>query len=434
MTAHSAARQLHDGPISESRPEYLWSRILVATMCLAAFGPYLVGSMRTEQLVVYAMVFPVFFTLRRLPRWAFRHLLAWLWIVLVATIGVLFPYTGPQPWEVGSKLAGYDNLLLPLMVMLSVWCFVPADGAGRALWACARVVSLASAANAIIAALSTVMSLTGLLRPFWARVDILETVADRAETMGRYTGIFGQPAEAGLMYSVAAVLTIWRFARRPALMYLLLSILTVGGLLSVSKVFLLVGLPVTVALLWVWNGRVSTRVSLVLVLLLAWSVVGTSSFFRTWTGFGYLTRLLKPPDDVSFMRFYSAGRWGGDTHMSDLLSFIFDASPWIGVGAGGLQTAFDAQWAEMLVLSGLFGTLGLIVVLILLFNRTSRISDREVRLLGRAFFVVVLGGSLGITSLTANRTATVVWIVATLLISISHVSSESTLSKGSPNM
>ena len=389
-------------------------------LCLSAFGPYLIGSMRTEQLAVYAMAPLVLLSIRRLPGWSCGHLIAWSWVVLMATVGALFPYDGPKPWEPGSTLAGYDNLLLPLMLMLAVWCLVPANGALPVLRATAWAVSLAAAGNAILAAISTVKSLDGFLRQFWSNQDVLETVAERAQTMGRYAGVFGQPAEAGLVYSIAAVLAVWRFGERPARMYLLLSLFAIGGVLSVSKVFLLVGLPVTLILLWISNARGAERTMLIVVLLSVAPLVSTASFFQEWTGFDFFIRLLDPPEGVSLIEFYTSGRWNSDTHMSDVLSFVLLATPWVGVGVDGLKTAYDAQWTETLVLSGVLGTLGVVATMILLFVRVCKLNDRGVRLMGFAFLAVLFGASFGITSLTANRAATVVWIVAALLVAISH--------------
>jgi len=313
-------------------------------------------------------------------------------------------------------------MLLPLVVMLVVWTLVPRSGASITLASAARAVVLASAANSVVAWLSTVIPLNALLRPFWNAEEAAFTVAEAAQTMGRYAGVFGQPAEAGLMYSVAAVLAAWRYSERSGRMYLLLALITVGGILSVSKVFLLVGLPVTIALLLVRTrgARSLTTLTTIAAVIFIGVSLFTANFLRAWDGFGYLTRLFNPPQGVSLIEFYTAGRWNSDAMMIQRVSTLLAASPLTGVGAAGLAIAYDSQWTSSLVMSGVLGMLGVIVTLLVITRHLLRIPDRETRLMGLAFLAVLLGASFGIPSLTANRVATVVWLIAALLMSIAH--------------
>lgn len=401
---------------------YRGSRALVVVLCLAAFGPYLVGSVRTEQLAVYATFPFVLFGLARLPSWSYDIVAAWSWTVLLATLGVVFPYAGALPWEPGSRLAGYDNLLLPLMTMVAILVLVPQGGARVALKTAARTVALASAANAIVATTSTILPLNFLLRPFWGAASNAGTVAESAQTMGRYAGVFAQPAEAGLVYSIAAVLSVWRYSDRPSRMYLLLTIITVGGVLSVSKVFLLVGLPVTIILLWLLR-RGTARVNMVVSTSLIGTLILSATFIQEWDGFSYLTRLLEPPAGVSLIEFYTAGRWNSGAPMIEFVKFLLTVSPWTGVGAGGLVASYDSQWTESLVMGGVLGVLGVVAVLALLLAKMRRILDRDTRLTAFAFLAVLIGASFGIPSLTANRAATIIWVVAALLLLIAYTPS-----------
>jgi hypothetical protein len=403
---------------------FIGPRLLVAVLCLAAFGPYLAGSIRTEQLAVYAMAPLVLSAFVNLRKWSVGLLTAWSVLVLASLIGHVFPYKGGLPWGYGSTLAGLDNLLSPLMIMLGMWSLIPPQAAQAALRTGAKVVAWASAVNATVAAWSTTTTApTEFLRPFWGSESAVSTVGERALTMGRHTGVFSQPAEAGLMYSVAAVLAVWAFSKRPALMYLLVSVISVGGILSVSKIFLLVGLPVAVALLWV-TRRGAGKAGVVVAIGAVALVLSTATFFQEWTGLDYLTRLLDIPAGQSALEFYTAGRWNEDSSMLSVISKVLAASPMVGVGVGGVSAPYDSLWTEAVVVAGLLGVAAMLTVLVLLWRAFRRIGDRDLRRAALAFWVVLVGGSFGIPALTVNRAATVVWVVAALFVAIAACKKE----------
>jgi hypothetical protein len=87
-------------------------------------------------------------------------------------------------------------------------------------------------------------------------------VAANAASDGRYTGIFNQPAEAGIAYGVALLLLTWLARTRewkPFSVTCAAALVITGGVLTVSKVFLLCAAPV--AVLTVLRGRARIRVA-----------------------------------------------------------------------------------------------------------------------------------------------------------------------------
>lgn len=404
-------------PEGKGKIEHQGSRLLIITLVLAAFGPYIFGSIRTEQLAVYSMTIFILFTFIRLKAWTMSLIISWLGFLVAATIGLIFPYTGLVLWSRGNLFAGYDNILLPLIIALAIWSLIPEGGAPQALKTAAKTAAWASAVNAALAISSSLAPtlITPRLQTFWGTGG--GSVAENAMEMGRFSGIFNQPAEAGLMYSIAAVLAVWAYAHKALSLYPLIILITIGGILSVSKVFLLVGLPVMLIMLLVTQRGASRLGSIVLITILGFFVL-TSSFLRNWGGYNYMMRLLDVPADQSLIQFYTAGRWNENSQMLTVFDFVISTSPLVGFGASGLRVPYDSQWTETMVASGLIGTISVVTVFAILFSRFYKIQDWDTRCMAIAFWVVLLGGSFGISSLTANRAATIVWIVIALLIAI----------------
>lgn len=397
--------------------KYRGSRFLVGSLILAAFGPYVLGPIRTEQLAGYGIAFLVLFTFVRLKSWTVGLLAPWLWVIGIATVSTFFSYTGTLPWGRGDGLSGYDNLLLPLAIMFGIWSIVPCGGAGMALRAAAKMVVWAATINAVLAVASSLIPTVAvpLLRPFWSASS--GNVAENAIQMGRYTGIFNQPAEAGVAYAIAAILAVWAYSHRPAFMYGLVTLITVGGMLSVSKVFLLIGLPVTLGLLWV-TRRGTSRVWMVVTVFSLGLLLLSSTFIQDWAGYEYMMRLLEVPPGQSAVQFYTAGRWNEESSMLTVIGFILSVSPLVGVGVAGLRVPYDSQWTETIVMSGVLGAIGVIAVLVILFIRFRKIQDWSTRCTALAFWLVLSVGSFGISTLTANRVTTIVWVVVALFVAI----------------
>ncbi|REE03776.1 hypothetical protein [Citricoccus muralis] len=399
-------------------------------MCLAAFGPYVAGPIRTEQLIIYALAPIALLLAPNLRRWNILILILWSFVIVSSLFGYVFPYMGGMPRSAGSPLAGLDNLALPLVVMFVIWTFVPPAVAISSLRMAAAVVTIASTANAVLAIATSISpSLALSLQGFWTGGDTAVSVAENSMIMGRYSGIFGQPAEAGVMYSLAVILAVWRFSRHPILMYILLSVLTVGGILTVSKIFILVGLPIVLLLLWLLN-RGAARSGLVLAAVMAVSLVALSGFLQQWDGFSYFSRLFEFQEGQSAVALYTANRWDEGSFTLQTIGFVLSASPLIGMGLGGLAVPYDSQWTESIVMGGIFATTGIALTLFVLLRGMLKIADRSLRLTALAFWAVLIGGSFGLPVLTGNRIATVTWVVVALFLVVANAQQDEDAARG----
>lgn len=386
---------------------------VVGFLTLAAFGPYVTGSIRTEQLAVYgvtAILLPLTFVLIRpyLPL-----LLAWVGLIVVALLGLIPPTAHSSIHPPASMSSGIDNLVLPLAVMLLLWSVVPVAAAGPALRVVAALTAWGAALNGVLSIIGTRTDLSPYLRFFWGASGG-ETTAERAAQLGRLSGVFNQPAEAGVVYGIAGLLAVWRFKDKPKTLILLLSLICVGGMLCVSKVFILGGAPLILFYLWK-SRRAGGKLGIVFSTAVVAVGVAQSGLLQQWVGFNYLARLFTPAQDQGLVEFYSAGRWNSDAGMMDVFATVMQNRPVTGFGIQGLVVPYDSAWTEAVVLAGVFGLILLGLVYLCVWRVARRIQDAGVRMLASFVAVFLVGASLGIPSLTVNRAATLVWVVLGLL-------------------
>jgi hypothetical protein len=438
------------GDFTGSRLAPVWVSVCIA----AVMGPYLVSGLRTEQLAFYGSAVMVVLTqgpalVRTLApvRWL---LLVWGAYAAVAVVGGLLPLHNDTPWESGSLLAGLDNALLPLATIVTVAHWSATHSMHRLLAAITRVLVVAMSLNAVVALAGCLFGLDSMpwLRRFWAADGTSTYVAELAEQMGRYSGVFNQPAEAGIAYTLAALSLAYLQKRHlvPALWANVGWVLiVVGGLLTLSKVF--VG-GLVLALLVVLAYRTHVVRTGVVALGTAAAMIGASlaGWFSGWGASvmaGWYRYSIEAGDSPLYT--LTAGRFGTAGHngppsisvpmqpsidgvessaalppagVGQLLEEIRDEHPVFGVGARGLQVAYDSAWSEALVVGGFVGLalVGLTLVLVVgsSLARMRRL-DRAHGFLLAGVVVLLLAACMGMPALTGNRESTLLWVFVVVL-------------------
>lgn len=392
-----------------------WLRISLAFVALSAFGPYVAGGMRTEQVTVYtaAGVGILLCGWTRVRPTALGALVLGLLLIewVVAVIGAIVVPPNLSPFPFGNKLAGLDNLTLPIAVLGFVWLIQAAHSDhNRQLQTVCRVVVIAMCANALLAYWSQAHDLTPLLRHFWDSAGLTgsDSVAGRSAQLGRFTGLFNEPAEAGLMYSIALLSAIYLYRSRSIRLALIAALLIMGGVLTVSKTFLLVGLPIAAFQLLQSPGRRRRVLAFVAVGVCA-SVVNGSGVMRNWIGGRFLSNLLHP--QAGLIEVYTAGRFGQQSTLGGVTAAVLHNEPLFGFGAAGLAVPYDNAWVEALAVSGLMGALAFSGLFAAFAVGCRRIQIRANRRFAGGLLMALLGASLGLPALTANRCATVVWLL-----------------------
>lgn len=400
-----------------------WPVALVTMMLIAAFGPYVASGIRTEQIAVYAICGMLALGLHwlRTPLPAPAALVIALLgsELLIAAIGLIQPPPMPNNYIFGSAISGLDNLLLPIAVILSTLWAARAGDIDAILRRSCSIVVIAAIINAGIAFLSSTVDLSPWLQQFWDNGSGISTAANAA-TNGRYSGIFNHPAEAGVFYSVGLLAAIYRLRFRPGLLVLATAAITVGGMLTASKVFLLVGLPAAMWQIFRAGGRRTRRIALLAGTTVFVWLATVSGILPPWPGSHSFVQFLDPGSQGrDAANLYTAGRFGSDSTLTPVIDTIRDNQPLFGYGAHGLLVAYDSGYVEALVMTGFVGLVcqaAAVAVMSATWWRRRRQVDSDLsRLTGGLLFVVV-GGSMGIPALTANRVATVVWILLTLVL------------------
>lgn len=408
------------------------TRVWVVLVTLTAFGPYVVGHIDTGQLVSsLSALFVLVFGAPRL--FADRHarplalVLPWVWLYLVMIIATVWtPYMGGYTqFPLAHELGSYA---LPLEIILVVWFWTRILPVGELFGLVARTVVLAMTCNALISMFQLVtnnVTVLSLVQKYWsvpdASTSTAGTVGAVASENGRYVGIFYQPAIAGVAYGVALFCLIFlvqtRPGRRQAALMVCACVLCVGGIVSVSKIFLLGALPL--ALLLILQDRSRKRLLGVLAAFTGVLIIlGINNVLPAWSnGSVMLEHLLKPTG--SLVSTYTAGRFGSSATTTVLNETWLRLSPWDGFGAGGIATQYDSLWTETLAVAGLIGAALLAVEFAALFARW--LASRQFwpkpqwRLTG-ATLTLALAGSFGVPTLTGQRISILLWLILGFLI------------------
>lgn len=395
--------------------------VVVAAIMLAAFGPYTpIPGVRTEQLAVYgAAVAATCLWPRHGTRPTGGATLIGLLLatqIAVAAMGGILPPVNTTEYQTGSFLSGLDQQTLPLAV-LTIVVARGARGANprRLLQVACTVLVAAMCLNAALALTSMTHDLTGVLAHWWTNRGAGEVLGGQhAINAGRYTGLVNAPAEAGELYAAALLAAIYLYQRRAAVLLASATLITIGGVVAVSKTFLFVGLPIAGWQLLRWLAQRPSRT--VAAILTAAAAVPLLLDGRAWRGAAVLGTFFAPGGSTGL---YTAGRFGATSTLAPVVHAVMSTSPWFGFGAGGLVVALDNGWVEAMAVSGLCGVLlytGVLLVMAAVWWRRRRGWDRATSQFAGGLVLLAVGASLGLPALTGNRVATVMWLLLALLL------------------
>ena len=409
-------------------------RLWIITVTISVFGPYVVGNIRTEQLVVLlsAAAVLIFGWPRMLSAVSFPPmpiLMLWLELLVVISLATIWP---------PSYLGGYEQLpipnafgafILPLALMMLTWYWTLVMATREIIVTISRTIVVAMVGNSVLSVFQVMtnnVALVSVLPRFWSATfasnTSLKPVAVLAAENGRFTGIFNQPAEAGIAYGIALFGLIFLVQVRQggwSRSFLLGgTCLCIGGILTISKIFLIGALPISALLIVRDRRRRARAVGWIGVLAGIYWLLSVNGALPVWRNGGKMLSGLVDPTG-SLIRTFSAGRYGSGGSLGALGTNLLHLSPWVGFGAGGVNVAYDSMWIETLAVAGLFGIALIITTFILIFARWTSLGRTlpgpEWRFSG-ATLVLVLGGSFGLPSLTGNRVSTLFWLTSGVLI------------------
>lgn len=389
------------------------NNLLPVLLVITAFGPYLTSSIRLEHLILYptallALVIAVtgrLATPARLPALIITFFSA---IIAVSIFNTLLAY--PVPFtRIFSQL---DNWFQPIAIALIAIIY------GQRLHRAFPWILGMLSVNALLQLYQAFTGNVTINAPFVIGDEVRGSVADRAAELGRYGGVFAQPFEGGVAFGVGILL--WFYMTRQGKggfwMWLALPLILVGGLLTVSKVFILVAIPLfLVYALWerfsvnwitTWSGLRRTALAAILIF------GGGYALLNVWDGAGYALRLLAPDDRKggTLLEFYTAGRLGGETDLNKDLQIAKQEEPVFGYGFRSFETV-DNGYFDAYAQAGIAGLVFIIAVLLVIFMRGWNVrSEPEGRLLMLLAVFMALA-SVGAPALTTNRGNILLWVV-----------------------
>ena len=387
--------------------------VVLGLVLLSAFGPYVASGIRTEQIAVYTLAVTslVGLAIRPPVRILGAILACWVVYALWACVSALSPGANFAPYPRGELLAGVDNLALPIAVIVVVHALVPREIAQKVLRVVAMLIVGLLGVN-VLAAFWTLT--TGYAWTSWWSSGETSTGA-RALTQSRVSGLVNQPAEAGFLYGIAILCALYLWSNRPKVGYPIILFLVAGGVLTVSKIFLLAALPLAVWHVVVVQGRRTARqFGLVLALGGIW-VALQAGVFSAWSGVDQLQRALMPSAGRSLVQQASGNRFGEASTVRPLIEGVWASAPLAGFGAGGLSVAYDNAWVEAFVVGGVVGAFLLTLTLVLMCVGWWRAPISAERTLLGALVILIGAACLGLPALTANRASTTVWVLLSLL-------------------
>lgn len=429
-------------PFSETRQlrHMRKTQRLFTILMLSALGPYLsMGfGLRIDHVVIYSFVlFAVFKHLsagRVLPSSSTLANLA-----LISTISLLWALTitfvgGYDRTSSNQVLAEVENELQPLALMfiLSWWT------TGLRLDSLKRLLHFVSVLLCVVLSLHAVLQIASLQYDIWPFIAafvrhevILEdspiSVWAAAKTMGRHCGLFQLPIEAGVAYCTGLV--AWMYwsttvQSRSFLLWTCLPLIIVGGLLPVSKVFLL-GAPMLVLTFFALvRGRpriaVGVGIAGFLIVSLTWFPQ-----FAEWEGPDRISGLFASEVGRDVLNTYTAGRldtqggWTGKVTYDVMLE-----APLSGYGYASGIGPYDSAFMERMVTGGVPMLLLYLAALAVIGN-TARYGLRVSRIHGAVLaciFLLVVGTSFGSPVLSMNRSSIWLWVFLALSVRIIETS------------
>lgn len=181
-------------------------------------------------------------------------------------------------------------------------------------------------------------------------VDVFESAFN--DSMGRYTGIFHSPFEAGLSYSIAilCLMYVYSFEKAGLIWYSLLSINACAGFFTGSKVYIFVGFIVFVV--YLIKARLFVKMLhdykiVTLILFLPTLVLMVST---NWIGFSYIQGFFNFHSTEEFVYAITSGRLSLDDPASTFS--VISQIPYTGNGFLSVGFAFDNAFVEILYQGG----------------------------------------------------------------------------------
>ena len=401
--------------------------IFVFLILLSSFGPYVFPSfgVRSEHIVIYFCL--VFFLLSNSIRIKkntniFILLSVLLLFIITPIVGGVFLDRAISKVLIVSQFENYIQPLSIILLCISIlgsYCY---NEIKEYFHFILKVFVILMSVHTVFIIVVQEFQAFEFLRMFtgsrlvtgYAYSTVGVNAAEVAAMGGRYSGVFTQVFEAGYAYSIALISYGYLLNNNYHLIKykkVTLSLLLIGGLVTYSKVFLILGvfffiLITKKALLWRYLLYI---VPIFLITDLLFSIEIFSK------GIVYLERLVFIGENHSIFDIYTSGRFSEDSIIWINMQDVILNSPVFGFGYGSIQTS-DFSLNEVITLGGLIGILTYLLLFLVLIFINAKIKDRTIQQYYIYILVITILASMSAPVITANRISVVFWIFTSFIV------------------
>ena len=401
--------------------------VIVLLLVVSAMGPYIPGALglRLEHIVIYG--FSCLFISRWLlrSRTAERRIRAITVLMILVIIWTMLSTIISGRILTGEVIAGIENYLQPVALLVILSVLLQSRGVDpKKLFVFSALSScLVLSLNSVIALLTVFFDISSWIQYFTGDVSSYQelSVWKNSVALGRYPGIFNQPFESGLAHSLGLFAWVYLFAdySKSRFLYSFLFLgVCIGGFLSISKVFLFIGLPLA-GFYWLWSGV--NQKKLWLMVSAPFFLWGAGCLLMPhWDGLdrllGYMN-MSSLDNGQSYVSYYSSGRLDkNESGVFPLFIKAWQEAPFWGFGFGAWEGPLDNAYIEFFYQGGLIGLLVYILILfliLLLAIRGLRHKVSEGKFVLIVFLLIITAG-IGAPVLTINRGSIFLWVLLVL--------------------
>lgn len=396
-------------------------------LIIAAFGPYVSLSLgiRIENVFVYlcALLFIPIYLMKNpaIDKLLFTLFSIWLSVFIFMVVRTMFDTKDVNWTAVFAEFKNFTQPLAILSVFLAPLYKMDVEKSKKRLLKACNVLIILLCINTLWTLLGFFVDLSAINEYFWRGDD---SVAVRAASNGRFSGIFNQPMEAGAAYSIGLLAWLYlvenKISKVNIYSVILLTLMIVGGLLTVSKIFVIGGLTLFVVSFLINKSIRKQMVKLTVLLLF----IGYAPFYyltSTWGGMDYLLRFFDAnSQQQGLVYLLTSGRYGGESSQQlGLFAKVWSANPIYGEGLGS-QKVFDSAFFHFFGDGGIIGLFFYALLLISLISvgftyLKSKKCEGERKLYWFITLVVIVG-SFGAPMLTLNRSSAILWLFICMLM------------------
>ncbi len=408
---------------------------------IASFGPYVIADygIRLEHIAIYTVLGCAFLTnISNIKDNISQYRDIYTLILLLIFIPIIGLFLSEYSVNYMKVLSQFENYMQPFAIVSISLLVLNSMDYERLLNAFHSVLKL----FIVLMAMHTIVSVLIISFPgFWlwktftgnqvaqiiiesGAIPLIEistkvyNASELARLGGRVSGVFTQIFEAGYAYSLALISFAYLAKREDIkFKYLLLLSILIGGILTYSKVFLIIGL-ISYILLLNKNQMKRYLVFSIGVLCFVYLILGSFSINDSVNNI-YIDRLF----DVNHFTFsgiiqiFTSGRFSADSTIFSAFSGVLSNAPIFGYGYG-YTGGSDLALVEVVILGGICGLLTYLCLFFLFFYNVFKVNDLAILKYYLALVVITALTSIAAPTITANRISVIFWILTTILVLI----------------